>query len=233
MVYFLFFSLAVSYCLKNGSAILFKRLSSATIESGSIDLLLIPLYNFKREFETDTALQFGVTTMLIMLDFLNNSKCNSYFLIERLNDCETSLSFFNYVTPMAICIEAILKITGQHLDLDYTDDELDNAALKTLLMDNKIKKELYNWGIKQTLIDNIDSTIREKNNDYKHSLIKIKKPSPTERFKMFKLFYEFVSFYYEHCTGKQAPAWDDRLFDSLLSKENNEYDDRKRAMQLR
>ena len=44
-----------------------------------------------------------------MLEFMNTPSCNHYYLVHRIKDCEKNLTAFNYATPMAICIEAMLK----------------------------------------------------------------------------------------------------------------------------
>ena len=155
-----------------------------------------------------------------MLEFINTPSCNQYYLVNRINDCEKNLTSFNYATPMAICIEAMLKNILYEYDKTLSEEEIEDRKLSDLLRDQYLRNLLEkNFNISSRLLDNIDHGIRVVNNQYKHSLKYLVKPSLRQKKDYFYQFFIFASKYYEHFSEKKAPDWDDSLFDSLIETE--------------
>lgn len=169
--------------------------------------------------------------MIDLLEFLETEEFEKYNFKERIGDCEPSLTMFNWVTPMAICIEAILRIACIEYGIDkhYTDKEFRDMHIYALISIIEIKKILHDWGITDVTITGV-KTLNYDNNTYKHALQIVHPLNPTEKKVRFRTFYSFVSGYYYYCTGKKAPSWNDIEYARLIRKETEEYKEREQLL---
>lgn len=166
-----------------------------------------------------------------MLEFVNKGKeCKQYSFPNRVADCESSLMFFNFLTPMAICVEMIIKDASIKAGVYSDETECDSdtrTSLITLIDDRKVRDELHEWGMNDWLIENVKAKIYTPNNDYKHHLVLDPWiPGPDERLKIFYFFYGFLSAYYEHKTGNTAPRWNEKECAKLFEKREQDFTNR-------
>lgn len=167
-----------------------------------------------------------------MLEFMDVPSVNSYHLNARIKDCEPNLFSFNFITPMAICLEAMIKLTyleyaeEKHIRVSIYDLEVDQSSSggEKYSLGTIIRKENFTcwlqekYGISQSLIGKI-KTLNTENNHYKHSLQNITKKSPEEKKSFFEPFYIFSAKYFEHKTGKKAPPWSEDEYNKLMAPE--------------
>ena len=155
-----------------------------------------------------------------MLEFMNKSVFNAYYLNARFEDCEPNLLSFNYITPMAICIEAMVKIAWLEYSGNSNVYDIGYKELAKLLDDEKFKVWLEKqYDINSTLIKDINIQIRKESNKFKHSLSEISKRHYSQKEKRFKCFYEFTAKYYKKKTGEEAPPWSEKKFFELMAPE--------------
>ena len=168
--------------------------------------------------------------MICLLEFLETEEFNNYNLKDRIGDCEPSLTMFNWITPMAICIEAILKIACIDFGIDrQLGKDFDDMHIFKLINNEKVKKILSSWGINGVTINGV-KTLNHDNNTYKHALQIVQPLTLTEKKARFRTFYTFVSGYYFYCTGKKAPTWNDIEYARLIRKETEEYKEREQLL---
>lgn len=169
--------------------------------------------------------------MICLLEFLETEEFNNYNLKDRIGDCEPSLTMFNWITPMAICIEAILRITciDYGIDKHYTYKEFRDMHIYDLISIKEIEEILHDWGINGVTIKGV-KTLNHDNNTYKHALQIVQPLTLTEKKARFRTFYTFVSGYYFYCTGKKAPTWNDIEYARLIRKETEEYKEREQLL---
>ena len=166
-----------------------------------------------------------------MLEFVKKGKeCKQYCFPQRVADCESSLMLFNYLTPMAICVEMIIKDASIKAKVYYDETECDKdtrTSLITLIDERKVRDELHEWGMNDFLINNVRDKIYNPNNDYKHHLVLDPRiPSPSEKLVIFKVFYSFLSYYYFHKTGNAAPRWNEKECAKLFEKREQDFTNR-------
>ena len=184
----------------------------------------------------------GVTAMSIrkrykggvnMLEFMKGVSINEYCLPERFRDCVPNLLAFNCYTPMAICLEAMLKLDylryaeEKHIpfsiyDFDDPDTRSDYSLGKLLKLKPFTSWLQERYGIDQDDIITLQA-LNKQNNDYKHSLQKIRKiKNPAQKKEIVKTFYEFSAKYYEHRSSKQAPPWPIEEYEKLVAPESED-----------
>ena len=165
-----------------------------------------------------------------MFEFMKGSSVNQRYLPERFRDCVPNLLAFNCYTSMAICLEAMLKL--DYLDyakehhIPFSEYDFDDPEIRSDYSLGKLLKlkPFTSWlqgkyGMSQGDIIKLQA-LNQKNNDYKHSLVKIdktKKPAPKKEIVM--AFYGFSAKYYEHRSFKQAPPWPDEEYEKLVAPE--------------
>ena len=180
-----------------------------------------------------------------MLEFMNRPEFyqRDYFLASRIGDCEPNLLSFNYITPMAICVEAMVKSALIKFDNRITEDEAGNVSLYNLLFNPKVEevrqylpfrkwfKEQYD--IDNDLLNEVKRLIKESNK-YKHSLLIPDKRNKDKKKPYFLCFYSFTAKYFEHKTGEEAPPWDDAQYDDLMRPDDERsIDQANRLMKMR
>ena len=163
-----------------------------------------------------------------MLEFVSTSQFNRYGFRSRLKDCEPSLVLYNYVTPMAVCVEALLKqLWMEYENITIVDKELEDLTLQYLLRDQGFAKWLNNqYSFSQSLLDELDVYIRKESNTFKHKLTDIPSRTIEEKKNRFKCFYVFLAQYYKKKTGKDAPSWSDAEYESLVQSETQKQNNR-------
>ena len=124
---------------------------------------------------------------------------------------------------MAVCVDIVVKdasIEAYYYANAYEVDKDTRTSLSGLINDPSIREVLNSWGIEDDLIERVKASIYFKSNDYKHHL-RFKPNDIVDDHKAamirdcFKVFYEFMSRYYEHCTGKEAPEWKEDEYHKL------------------
>ena len=166
-----------------------------------------------------------------MFEFMKGSSVNQRYLPERFRDCAPNLLAFNCYTSMAICLEAMLKLDyllyaeEKHIpfsEYDFDDPEIrSDYSLGKLLKLQPFTIWLQNkYGMSQGDIIKLQ-TLNLKNNDYKHSLVKIQKAKePRIKKDIVKAFYGFSAKYYEHRSPNQAPPWPDEEYEKLVASDS-------------
>ena len=166
-----------------------------------------------------------------MLEFMEDRKVNEKHLPERFRDCIPNLLAFNCYTPMAICLEAMLKLDylqyAEEKTMRFSSYEFDNPEISSDYSLGKLLKTkpftLWlqgRYGMSQSDIITLQA-LNKKNNDYKHSLERIdKKKNPAQKKELVKAFYEYSARFYEHRTdNKQAPPWPNEEYEKLVASE--------------
>ena len=152
-----------------------------------------------------------------MLEFMNKRTFNGYYISARVGDCEPNLVCFNYITPMAICVETVLKATWIEYKNPKFVDEAEDIQLDSLLKDETFINWLgENYSIPKQIIERIDRDIRKEANKYKHSLLVLPLRSVEQKKSRFECFYQFLALYYKKKTGLEAPPWSDKAYYSLV-----------------
>ena len=154
-----------------------------------------------------------------MLQFMKRKSVNFYYLNNRFGDCEPNLICFNYITPMAVCVETMIK----SMWIEYKNeppDDIETRQLYVFLHDSGFRtwmREQYD--ISEKLVDDVDRLIRKESNKFKHSLTGIPTRSVEQKKTSFYCFYSFSAKYYKKKTGEDAPEWSESDFYDLMKPE--------------
>ena len=165
-----------------------------------------------------------------MLDFMDRPLFYSYSLSARFGDCEPNLLSFNYITPMAVCVEAMVKSAWLEYDKRISEDYAETVSLFDLLFNKEDDKARQytpfrkwfreQYDLDKDLLDDIDKLIRKEANKYKHSLLPLSKRNKAQKRNSFNCFYRFSAKYYKKITGEDAPSWDENKFDELMQTDD-------------
>ena len=169
--------------------------------------------------------------MLIMLKFMDCFEIRKdYNLAARIRDCEPNLFSFNYLSPMAVCIEAMVKSAWLDFNPKASPDEAGEITLYNLMFnkkDDEIRqyKPFRKWfkdkyDIDQNLLNDVDRLIRVDSNKFKHHLPPPGQRNPDQIKPSFECFYKFAAKYYEQKTGIKAPPWDESKYAELTQSED-------------
>ena len=155
-----------------------------------------------------------------MLEFMNRKEVDDYSLYARIGDCELNLIAFNYVTPMAVCVETIVKTAWLEYSKKASVEDAEDMNMGKLYGDVNYKRFRQwfkeNYDIDEELINDVHISIHKESNTFKHHLYRIPKRNYDQRKIRFMCFYRFLSKYYKQKTGEEAPPWSDEKFDKLM-----------------
>ena len=160
-----------------------------------------------------------------MLEFMNRDEFDQYCLSARIGDCEPNLVRFNYITPMAVCIETMIKSAWLEFKKGSIVEDAEEMNMGKLLADAEYRsfrkwlKEQYD--IDEELIGDVHTTIHKESNTYKHHLSRIPKRNSSQKKVRFECFYKFTSKYYKQKTGEDAPPWSDDSFEILMKQDDD------------
>ena len=173
----------------------------------------------------------------IMLEFMNRDEFAQYCLSARIGDCEPNLLAFNYITPMAVCIETMVKSAWLEFKTDAIVEDAEEMNMGKLLADAQYKsfRKWLNeqYDINEELIGSVHTTIHKESNKFKHHLSRIPKRNSSEKKTRFECFYRFTSKYYKQKTGEDAPPWSDDGFDMLMKQDEDEIIRRANRLMMR
>ena len=159
-----------------------------------------------------------------MLEFMNREEFDQYGLSDRIRDCEPNLHSFNYITPMAVCIEAMIKSTWLEYKKGSLIEDAEELPMAKVYNDN-CYKDFRHWlsakyGIEKDLMHDVYLQIHKESNKYKHHLQRFPKRGYAEKRARFVHLYNFTVKFFEYKTGEEAPPWSEEEFSDLLKPDD-------------